>query len=41
MQPSSKTNLKQTKPLSLHKGTANKDFTVVAKEVIKPKQGFT
>lgn len=41
MKPSSKTNIKPTKPLSLHKGTTNKDFKVVEKEAIKPKQGFT
>jgi hypothetical protein len=41
MQPSSKTTIKMTKPLSLQKGNTNKDFKVVANEIIKPKHGFT
>ena len=39
MQPSK--NSKPIRPMSLNKPGTNKDFKVIEKEPIKPKQGFT
>lgn len=41
MQPTTKTQSKMVKPLSLNKATNNKDVKIIEKEMIKPKQGFT